>query len=116
MISKSLGAHGEAGWPGNDRRADEALTSHHCANSRLYMEMGRLVDSRGWNRREVATQATHKDAPMLNHTAGSTSSSDHTPNVDAAQVAVDVAEKPIIARTTPAHMERNGSEAPHNAS
>lgn len=111
MISKRTRAHGEA--DSNDRRAKKVLTSHHCANSRLYMEMGRLVDSRGWNRREVATQATHRDAPMLNHTAGSTSSSDHTPNVDAAQVAVDVAEKPIIARTTPAHMEKN---APHNAS
>ena len=67
------------------------------------MGIGRLEESRGWNRREVTTQARHRAAPMPSHIAGSTGKSAHTPNVDAAQVAVDAAGKPISANTTPVH-------------
>ena len=69
------------------------------------MGMGRPAESRGWNRREVATQARHRAIPMPSHTAGNTGSSAHTPKVDADQVAVDAAGKPISANTTPAHMQ-----------
>ena len=81
------------------------LTSHHRANSMLYMGIGRLVERRGWNSLLVATQATHSAAPMDSQIKGSTGSSTHTPKVDAVHVAVDAAGKPLIASPTPAYRQ-----------